>query len=118
MNNLKALFDAAKAAEAEVERIHAEMSAAMLSETSEGVEKAVGMRDALDAAKAAANDANLQYINERDAVETADEAARKFVPVANHEGKKDAKEMSRAEFSAMSAADQMSFMLADGKLVD
>jgi len=119
MTKLKPLFDAARAADAEVMRILSEMTAAFESGTEEGTESAVAMRPALDEAKAAAESANQLYISARDADDgDPDAAARKFVPVPGSECGQKAKQISRAEFEAMNAADRMSFMLADGKIVE
>ncbi len=120
MTNLKPLFDAAREADAKVTQILTEMTTAFESGTEEGKQQALDLRPALDEAKLTAEDANLLYISARDAEGDSDPdaAARKFVPVAGAATGKDAKELTRAEFEALNAADRMSFMLADGKIVE
>ncbi len=120
---MKILLDAARAADEKVNGIMAEMSAAFEAGTPEGVERAMGMRDDLAAAKAEAERANEVYVTARDIQPDPAEAsanARKFVPV-NEKTKREMeskKEMTRAEFEALSAADKMDFMLADGHIVE
>jgi len=118
MTNLKSLFDAARTAEEKVQTIMADMLAAFETGTEEGKLKALELRPALDETKAEAEAANQLYISARDAdAVDADAAARKFIPVPGAKGRL-AKSMTRAEFEALSAADRMSFMLADGKIID
>jgi len=120
MTKLKPLFDAAREADAKVLQILTEMTTAFESGTEEGKQQALDLRPALDEAKLAAEEANLLYISARDAEGNSDPdaAARKFVPVPGAAKGKDVKELSRAEFEALNAADRMSFMLADGKITD
>lgn len=115
---LKELYDAAKAADEKVQVIMQDMVTAFDDGTEEGKLKALEMRPVLDEAKLEAEKANLLYISARDAdFEDPDAAARKFVPVPNSENSV-RKQMTRAEFEALSAADRMTFMLADGKLIE
>ena len=119
MKDLKPLYDAVIAAEAEVGKIESAMMAAFETGTEEGKAEALAMRPALDEAKNQAKEANLAYISmrESDAVESGN--ARKFVPVPGAEKQAgQVKQLTRAEFEAMSAADRMSFMLNDGNIVD
>jgi hypothetical protein len=119
MAKLKELYDAARAADEKVQEVMNEMITAFEDGTEEGKLKALEMRPALDEAKTQADEANRLYISARDAdQESENAAARKFVPASEPEGGKNAKEMTRAEFEALSAADRMTFMLSDGKLVD
>lgn len=118
MTNLKTLYDAARAAEEKVRQIQQEMLDAFETGTEEGKKQALELRPALDEAKREADEANQLYISARDAdAADADAAARKFVPVKSAGGTL-ANSMTRAEFEALSAADKMSFMLADGRIVD
>ena len=120
MTNLKPLFDAAREADAKVQQILMEMTTAFESGTEDGKQQALDLRPALDEAKIAAENANLLYISARDAEGDGDPnaAARKFVPTSGAATGKDRREMTRAEFEALNAADRMSFMLADGKITD
>jgi hypothetical protein len=118
MPKLKELYDAAKAADEKVQEVMQEMISAFEDGTEEGKLKALDLRPALDEAKVEAEKANLLYISARDAdFEDPDAAARKFVPVSEG-GNAQKKEMSREEFDKLNAAERMSFMLADGKLID
>ena len=115
---LTEMYEAAKAADEKVQVIMKDMVSAFGDGTEEGKLKALEMRPALDEAKLEAEKANLLYISARDAdFEDPDAAARKFVPVSGGD-KTPAKSMTREEFDKLNAAERMSFMLADGKLVE
>lgn len=118
--DLKPLYDAVMESEATVAGIEREMLAAFEEGTEEGRAKALAMRPALDEAKNQAREANQAYVAMRDSDAAESGNARKFVPVpgAEKQAGQDKKRMTRADFDAMSAADRMSFMLSDGKLVD
>ncbi len=120
MKNLKGLYDAAKAAEEKVQGIMRDMMAALETGTEEGKQAALEMRVTLDEAKKEADEANQLYITARDAEpgEDPDANARKFVPVPGAAPANQAKQMTRAEFEKLNAGDRMSFMLADGKIID
>ena len=114
---LKELYDAAKAADEKVQEVMQDMITAFEDGTEEGKLKALDLRPALDEAKAKAEEANRLYISARDAdIEDPDSAARKFVPAGGENSVR--KQMTRAEFEALSAAERMTFMLADGKLIE
>lgn len=115
---LKELYDAAKAADEKVQEVMQDMITAFEDGTEEGKLKALDLRPALDEAKAKAEEANRLYISARDAdIEDPDAAARKFVPVSEG-GNSQKKTMTREEFNKLNAAERMSFMLADGKLIE
>lgn len=115
---LKELYEAAKAAEEKVQEVMQDMITAFEDGTEEGKAKALELRPALDEAKLQAEEANRLYISARDAdIEDPDSAARKFVPIPGNENSS-RKQMTRAEFEALSAAERMSFMLGDGKISD
>jgi hypothetical protein len=120
MQKLKDLYDAAKAADEKVKQVQLEMLTVLDDGTEEGKAAALALRPALDAAKQAADEANLLYISVRDAGagEDPNAAARKFVPVAGAADASQGKSKTRAEFDALSAAERMSFMLGDGKIVE
>jgi len=115
---LKELYEAAKAAEEKVQEVMQDMITAFADGTEEGKAKALELRPALDEAKLQAEEANLLYISAREAEVNHQYAnAGKFVPVPGNE-ESSRKQMTRAEFEALSAADRMSFMLGDGKISD
>lgn len=120
MKDLRALLDAARAADEKVNGILAEMSQALEEGTQEGVERALALRDSLDAAKAEAEQANEAYVSTRDAMAEADENARKFVPVSD-EAEKAAgkgKTLTRAEYEKLPYEERHAFFKAGGALVD
>lgn len=118
MQNLKALYDAAKDADAKVQRIMVQMLEAFGS-GEDGKQQALALRPELDEAKQQADEANRLYISARDADSVdVNSSARKFVPTTSEGGKPVDRAMTRAEFESLSAADKMSFMLADGRIAD
>ena len=115
--NLKPVYDAALAADAEVQRVMTEMLAAFDKGTEEGQAEALAMRPALDEAKTKAVEANSLYVVMRDASTTSDGAARNFVPVPGAEavGKK---VISRAQFEALDYGERHTFFKDGGTVVD
>lgn len=117
--DLKPYFDAARAADDEVQRIMGEMNAAFTEGTEDGKAKALELRPKLDEAKKKAEAANQLYLSMRDAASTSDGVAKNFIPAAEgaaQEGKSPSK--TRAEFFAMNAAERMKFVKNGGKVVD
>ncbi len=117
MQNLKPVYDAAVAAEAKVREIMADMLAAFEEGTEEGKQRALAMRESLEEAQAAARQANELYVSMRDAQADADAHARKFIPIGEKPANK-AKQMTRAEFEALSPAERMDFALKGGIIVE
>ena len=123
MLNLKPYYDAALAADAEVQRILAEMDSHFNAGTEEGKKKALELRPALDEAKLQAKQANELYTSMRDASLVNDNVAALFTsptdPAAQSDrGGEGAKVMNRAAFQQLDPNARMSFMKAGGKLVD
>jgi hypothetical protein len=120
--NLKAVYDAAKAADEKVNAVLTEMTAAFEEGTEEGKQKALALRPALESAKVDARQANDLYVEMRDARSDSDEHARKFVPVnqaAAKAGQTTGKTVTRAEFDAMDHGQRRTFLLQDkGTVVD
>ena len=120
MTNLKAVLDAARAADDEVKRILAEMDAAFSLNTEDGRARALELRPALDEAKSKADQANQLYVSMRDASLT-ENAAASFVPPADPGAEnpgKNASVMTRAEFSSLTPNAKMEFMKSGGRLED
>lgn len=118
MPKLIELWNAAKAADAQVQSVLAEMQAAFDDGTEEGKQKALDLRPALDEAKAAAEAANLLYIEARDAEpEGPNAAARLFVP-ADGSVTGGAKEITRSQYEAMSPADRNAHFKSGGSIVE
>lgn len=118
MIDLKPYYDAARAADEEVQRIMDEMNAAFLEGTDEGKQRALDLRPALDEAKKSAKDANDLYLSLREAASQGSGAAREFVPVAENLGGQHAKEMKRKEFLALEASARMKYIKAGGLVLD
>ncbi|MHB1482094.1 MAG: hypothetical protein ACYCXH_07235 [Bellilinea sp.] len=117
MIDLKPYFDAAQAADIEVQRIMNEMNEHFNAGTEEGKQAALDMRPALDEAKAKAADANSLYLSMRDAAAQSNSAARTFVPVsetkASNEG---AKEIILSDFNALDDTAKLKFMRGGGTI--
>lgn len=119
MQNLKPLYDAVIAAEAKVASIQKEMLESFESGTQEGKEKAMELRPALDEAKAGAVEANQLYLSMRDSDAQENGHARMFVPVPDSEKNAgQGKQLPRAEFEALDAAEKMAFALKGGIIVE
>ena len=121
MFDLKPYFDAAQAANDEVQRVMDDMNAAFSDGTDEGKTKALEMRPALDAAKKKAEDANALYISMRNAAGVSENNAARFVPVTDKHASPagdPAREMSRRDFLALDAAARMDFIRKGGAVVD
>jgi len=119
MPKLKPLYDAAREADTEVERILSEMTVSFDSGTEEGKQKALELRPALDEAKKAAEDANRLYISARDAEgDDPDTNARKFVPVQDSTSVNGRKEITRAEYERMDYGERHAYLKSGGAIVE
>jgi hypothetical protein len=122
MSNLKPMYDAALAADAEVKRILNEMDTLFNDGTEEGKEKALELRPALDEAKYKAEQANSLYVSMRDASLTTDNSAALFTPPADpatHDQKdENPKVMNRAAFKQMHPVEQAKFITGGGTVED
>jgi len=118
--DLKPYFDAARAADDEVQRIMNDMNQHYTAGTEEGKQAALDLRPALAEAKEKAADANKLYLSMRDAAATSNSAAREFVPATDHlkETGDPAKEMTRQEFDALNAAAKVKFIKAGGAVIE
>ena len=119
MTNLKAVLDAARAADDELKRILAEMDAAFSLDTEDGRARALELRPTLDEAKRKANELNQLHASMRDAF-SEENAASLLVPPADPGATNPAQAntMSRDQFSALSAAARMDFIKSGGKITD
>ena len=121
MIDLKPYYDAARAADDEMQRIMNEMNTAFGQGTDEGKALALELRPRLDDAKAKAKDANDLYISMRDSANVSDGAAREFVPVSDAAERVtgDAgKNIPRSEFLSMDTTSRMEFIKAGGKVTE
>lgn len=120
MKDFKAALDAVRAAIEKVNTICDQMETAFTGQSDEEVQRALDMTQELEAAQERVN--KLQAAYDLMIKSSSDEKspASKFVPVGEAARKQAeaAKQKTRAEFDALSAADQMSFMLGDGKIIE
>lgn len=115
--NLKAFYDAAQAASAEVLQVANEIETAFSLGTDAGTEQALSLKATLDEAEAKASAANELYISMRKAGSTGD-AAAKFVPVSGAEQAQTAKKViTRAQYEAMDHPSRYQFLMKDGGMV-
>lgn len=119
MPNLKPYFDAAVSADADVQRVMAEIDIAFNLGTPEGQTQALEMRPLLDAAKAKAVSANQMYISMRDASLVTDNAASNFTAPPDLAVKPEQKQqMTRSAFDALDFTARMAFVKAGGTITD
>lgn len=121
MIDLKPYYDAARAADEEVQTILNEMNVHFSAGTEEGRQAALDLRPALDEAKEKAAQANQLYLSMRDAAaQQGNSAAREFVPVTQdlHAGDTSAKEMARDTFDALDAFERLKFIRGGGRVVE
>lgn len=116
--NLKPYYDAALAADAEVQRILTDMDAAFNEGTEEGKTKALELRPALEEAKNKAKEANQLYASMRDASNPTESVAANFVPDAKSEEDKSEKVKTRADFNALTPVERLAFINAGGTIVE
>jgi len=120
MVNLKPAYDAAVAADAKVNAVLMQMSAALEKGTDEGKQEALDLRPALDAAKAEAVQANDLYVAMRGASAGVDDNARRFVPVNEAAAAAGVvtKQMTRAEWEKLDFEARRQFFKDGGELVE
>lgn len=119
MMNLKTYLDAVQAANEEVKRVAMEIDTAFTSESEDGVSQAMAMRPVLDAAQNKAQAALEFYGSMKSAIESIDSNAAKFVPVnAATEKPEDSRQMTRAQFEALSPKLRFEYLGKGGVLVD
>ena len=119
MPNLKPYLDAAVSADADVQRVMAEIDIAFNLGTPEGQTQALELRPTLDAAKAKAKSANELYVSMRDASLVSGNAASNFTAPADPAAQpQDKKVMTRAAFGALEPNARMEFLKAGGKITD
>lgn len=119
MIDLKPYFDAARAADEDVQRIMNEVHAHFEEGTEEGKQAALDLRPTLDEAKAKAEEANKLYLSMRDAAAVDSHAAKEFVPVSDNLPQVENKrEMKRRDFLALDASARMQFIQGGGAVLD
>lgn len=117
--DLKVYFDRAKADSDEVTRLQNEVDTLFNNGTDEGIQSAIDLQPALEAAIKKANESNKLYLSMRDAANTSGNAAALFVstPEQPEEPEKD-KVVNRAAFFAMQPAAREAFLKSGGKVTE
>lgn len=119
MTDLKPYFDRAKADSDEVIRLQNEVNTLFNSGTDEGIQAAIDLQPALDAAVIKADGSNRLYLSMRNADNTSSSAAALFVSETNgNEQQEVDKTMTLAAYNSLSPKERMKFVRAGGKLVD
>lgn len=116
MTELKPYFDRAKADSDEVTRLQNELNAQFESGTDEGVQAAIDLQPALEAAIIKAKQSNELYVTMRNADNNTSNAASLFVSADNNEGREDEKKMTLAAYNAMPPRERLKFSKAGGIL--
>ncbi len=118
MPNLKPYYDAALAADANVQRVMAQIDQAFNLGTPEGQAQALSLRSALDAAKAQAKSANELYVSMRDASLVSDNGVSNFTAPADPAQDGSQKQMSRSAFELLDPQARIVFLRAGGEVLD
>jgi len=119
MTDLKPFYDRAKADSDEVTRLQNEANTLINNGTDEGIQAAIDLQPALEAAVIKADGSNKLYISMRNAENTSSNAASLFVPEANETNEEASdKVMNRAAFEALTPKARMKFVRAGGRLED
>ena len=116
MTDLKPYFDRAKADSDEVTRLQNELNAQFNSGTDEGVQAAIDLQPALEAAIIKAEQSNKLYLTMRNAENNTSNAASLFVSANDEEEQEDEKKITLAAFNALPPRERMKFVKADGKI--
>lgn len=119
--DLKKYFDRAKADSDEVTRLQNELDTEFNSGTDEGIQKAIDLQPALEAAVKKANESNSLFVTLRDASNFTGNAASLFVsgdPDEDEEDAEDDKVKTLAEFNALSPRERLAFSKAGGRIQD
>lgn len=117
--DLKKYFDRAKADSDEVTRLQNELDTEFNSGTDEGIQKAIDLQPALEAAVKNAEASNRVYLSMRDASNLTGNAASLFVsgdPEENEEDAEDEKVKTLAEFNALTPKERLAFSKAGGRI--
>lgn len=121
MLDLKPYYDAVVEAEAEVQRIAAEIDALFREETEEGKAEALELRPALEDAQNKLADATKFYESMQNATRPND-VIKNFIPVSDTEADPDEGSqptvVKRQEYDMLSLVDRANFIRSGGKIED
>jgi len=119
--DLKPYYDEAVSAEAEVQRIAAEIDTLFRDGTDEGKKKALEMRPALDEAQTKLDDAKAFYEKMQNATRPND-VLKNFIPAsetdADPEEDKQPSVIKRVDYDKLSPVDRANFIHSGGKVED
>lgn len=116
MTDLKPYFDLAKADSDNVTRLQNELNAQFNSGTDEGVQAAIDLQPALEAAIIKADQSNKLYLTMRDAESNTSNAASLFVSANVEEEHEEENKLTLAAYNSLSPADRLKFAKSGGKL--
>jgi len=116
MTDLKPYFDRAKADSDEVTRLQNELNAQFNSGTDEGIQAAIDLQPALEAAIIKAEQSNKIYLTMRNADNNTSNAAALFVSENSDDPSEDEKKVTLAQFNAMSPRERLKFSKDGGKI--
>lgn len=116
--DLKTYFDRAKADSDEATRLQNELDAQFNLGTDEGIQGAIDMQPALEAAVKKANESNKLYLTMRDAANRSGDAAALFVSDDNsdEDAENDGKVLTLAAFNALTPRKRLDFSKAGGRI--
>lgn len=116
MTDLKPYFDRAKADSDEVTRLQNELNAQFNSGTDEGIQAAIDLQPALEAAVVKADQSNKLYLTMRNADNNTSNAASLFVSANSEEEHEDEKKMTLAAYNTLPPKERLNFANNGGKL--
>ena len=114
MTDLKPYFDRAKADSDEVNRLQDELNTQF--STDEGIQAAIDLQPALEAAIIKAEQSNKIYLTMRNADNNTSNAAALFVSENSDDPSEDEKKVTLAQFNAMSPRERLKFSKDGGKI--
>jgi len=120
MTDLKPYFDRAKTDSDDVIRLTNEVNILFNNGADEGIQAAIDLQPALDAAVTKAEGSNKLYIAMRNADGATSNAASLFVSsdASHEEAQEDEKKLTLAAFNALVPKERMKFLEAGGRLED
>lgn len=121
MIDLKPFYDKVVAKDAVVKQLAADLAAALDDETEGGEQTVVGLREELDTAQAALDEANADYERVKNA-DRPNDVLQNFVPVSDTEVEPEdgaqPSTISRQAFNALDATKRYEFIHSGGKVED
>ena len=118
MTQFKNAYDLVNARSQKVNELALEIDAKLGQGSDEVVQEALDLRPALEEAEQKLNEAQELYQQLQDSAKKADDVAALFVPVSEEAAKVDSRKdtLTRQEYQALSAAEQIAFVNKGGKI--